>query len=102
MHTEITLKTQTQNEEKLHFRGKKLLKATARSWFVLAVFGQLFFAFYVFSFYLGSAISDNLEAWSNVLPEGIVNGDPIGNFALAGHLVLAIIIMVGLRSKHIR
>lgn len=95
MHTEITLKTQPRNEERLHFFSKKLLKATARSWFVLAVFGQLFFAFYVFSFYMGSAISGNLEVWSNVLPEGIVSGDPIGNFALAGHLALAIIIMAG-------
>ena len=95
MHTEITLKTQTQNDEKLHSLGDKLLKSTARSWFVLAVFGQLFFAYYVFSFYMGSALRGNLEVWGDVLPKGIVNGDPIGNFALAGHLTLAIIIMAG-------
>lgn len=71
------------------------LKAVARFWFVVTVIGQWIFAFYIAAFYGGSAVHGDLAAWSKVLPQGYLTGDDMGNFALAGHLLLAAIITVG-------
>ena len=75
--------------------GKSALDWAAKFWFVIAIIGQWFFASYVAIFYGGSAFRGDLEAWGNVLPEGMIKGDPIGNFALAGHLFLAVFIIFG-------
>ncbi|MEO1053279.1 MAG: DUF2306 domain-containing protein [Bacteroidota bacterium] len=74
--------------------GLGFLKATGKIWFVAAVLGQWIFAYYVAAFYGGSAIQGNLKAWEEVLPHGMIEGDAMGNIALAGHLLLAVIIIV--------
>ncbi|MDX1628646.1 MAG: DUF2306 domain-containing protein [Fulvivirga sp.] len=73
--------------------AKQTLRLSGHLWFLIAIAGQWVFAYYVASFYGGSALQGNLEAWSNVLPEGMIAGDVMGNFALAGHLLLAVIII---------
>lgn len=55
------------------------LKFAVRSWFLIAVAGQWIFLGHLVAFYAGSAI----------------RGDTIGNVAIAVHLLLAVIIMVG-------
>lgn len=71
------------------------LKMAARFWFVVAVFGQLAFAFYVAAFYGGSVAHGDWLAWNKVLPHGYVEGHTMGNIAIAVHLLLAFIITVG-------
>lgn len=71
------------------------LEKTAQLWFLVAVFGQWLFVYYLVVFYLGSALQGNLEAWNNVLPEGYVPGRTTHNISVAIHIGLAIIIMIG-------
>jgi hypothetical protein len=71
------------------------LKLAARFWFVVAVVGQWFFVAYVVAFYGGSAIQGNLDAWNKVLPNGHTPGATMSNVAVAVHLLLAVVIMVG-------
>src|SRR5687768_5369805 len=57
----------------------RALKFAVRSWFLIAVAGQWIFLGHLVAFYAGSAI----------------RGDTLGNAAIAVHLFLAVIIMVG-------
>ena len=75
--------------------GKSALDWAAKLWFVIAIIGQWLFASYVAIFYGGSALRGDLDAWANVLPSGMIEGDSMGNFALAGHLFLAVFIIFG-------
>ncbi len=70
------------------------LKAAARLWFLVAVVGQWIFVYYILFFYGASAVRGDFEAWSQVLPHGIITGDTLGNVALAAHLFLAAVITV--------
>ncbi len=73
----------------------RTLNAAARFWFVIAVAGQWMFAFYVAAFYGGAAARGDLQAWNKVMPHGHVPGDTAGNVAIAMHLLLAVIVIVG-------
>ena len=73
----------------------RALKFATRFWFVIAVAGQWMFAFYVAAFYGGAAVRGDLQAWNKVMPHGHVPGDTMGNAAIAAHLFLAVIIIVG-------
>lgn len=74
--------------------GDRALTAAATLWFVAAAVGQLLFALYVTLFYGGAAARGEAGAWEDVLPHGLVPGDGAGNFALASHLFLAVLITV--------
>jgi hypothetical protein len=71
------------------------LRAGARSWFVVAVAGQLAFAFAVASFYGLAAARGKLSTWNTTLAQGWTEGDPVGNGVLAAHLLLAVFIQLG-------
>jgi hypothetical protein len=71
------------------------LKLSARFWFLVAVLGQWFFVAYVVAFYGGAALRGDLMAWNKVLPHGYTPGHLMSNVAVAGHLFLAVVIMVG-------
>ncbi len=70
------------------------LKAAVRFWFVVLVLGQLAFAFTIASFYAMTAARGDVHAWNKVLTHGIIAGDGMGNFALAAHLISAVIIIL--------
>lgn len=74
-------------------RAAKVLKLSGKIWFIIAVLGQWFFAYYVLAYYGGAIAKGDIEAWAKVLPEGMIDGDPMGNTALAIHLLLAVIII---------
>ena len=82
-------------QQRLSANGAKFLATSAKLWFALAVFGQLIFAYHIISFYGGSVTTGNYEAWNNILPNGYISGDPVGNAFLILHLVLAAIITLG-------
>jgi len=71
------------------------LKATARFWFLVAVIGQWIFVVYIVSFYGGAAVRGDLARWGQGLRHAYVPGYHMGNFVLAMHLVLAVIVTVG-------
>jgi uncharacterized membrane protein len=70
------------------------LKAAARLWFVVTVFGQLVFAFAVASFYGLTALRGDYHAWSKFISRGHVSGDTMGNFAVAMHVTSAVVVML--------
>ncbi len=74
--------------------GNTALKAAARFWFVLAVSGQLTFAFSIASFYGLTALRGDFQAWSNILIHGYVSGETMGNTAFAVHILFASMITV--------
>lgn len=64
-------------------------------WFILTVIGQWIFAVYVAAFYGGAAMEGDFMKWNRVLPHGYVEGETMGNLAVALHLLFAVIVMVG-------
>ena len=68
------------------------LKAAARFWFVVAVIGQLLFAFATASFYGLTALRGDYHGWR--ISQGHVAGHTLGNAAVAVHLLSAVVIML--------
>jgi hypothetical protein len=75
--------------------AEKALRLAARLWFLAAVTGQWIFVAYLIAFYGGSAARGEREAWNEILPRGYVPGDTMNNVAVAVHLILAVVIMLG-------
>ena len=73
--------------------ARKMLNASASAatWFLTAVFGQWFFAYYIMIFYGGNAVQGNWAAWSSRMIHGIIEGDMIGNIAVFIHILLALL-----------
>jgi hypothetical protein len=72
--------------------ANKILDWTTTTWFVVAVFGQLFFAAYVAMFYGGTALNGELDRWDDV---GYQEGNTVRNIVIMLHLLVAMTIMVG-------
>ena len=64
----------------------RTLKAAAGFWFVVAVLGQLVFAFTVASFYGLSAARGHWQQWNKSMTHGYTPGHPMGNLAVIIHL----------------
>jgi len=75
--------------------ASKALNVSVQFWFVIAVIGQWIFAYYVTAFYGGAAMDGDFMKWNRVLPHGYTPGETMGNVAVAIHLLLAVIMMVG-------
>jgi hypothetical protein len=73
----------------------KALQLAARFWFAVAVAGQWIFVYYVAAFYGGWAVQGNLSEWNKSFPGAYTPGHTMSNVAVATHLALAIVIMVG-------
>ncbi|WP_435622732.1 DUF2306 domain-containing protein [Flagellimonas sp.] len=73
----------------------RALSVTATVWFLTAVIGQWIFAFYVAAYYGGAAMDGDFMKWNRVLPHGYVEGETMGNLAVALHLLFAVVVMVG-------
>ena len=73
----------------------RALAAAATAWFVVAAFGQLLFAGYVLGFYGRAAMHGDFKAWNKVLTHGFVDGDTVGNVAVAVHLAFAVVVVLG-------
>ena len=68
------------------------LKVAARSWFVVTVVGQLFFAFAIASFYTLTALRGDYHGWN--FTHGFVPGVTKGNWAVVMHVASAAAIML--------
>ena len=68
------------------------LIVAARSWFVVTVIGQLFFAFAIASFYTLTALRGDYHGWN--FTHGFVPGVTKGNWAVVMHLASAAAIML--------
>src|SRR6267378_4433402 len=80
------------NRLELDSIAETALKAAARFWFGVTVIGQLFFAFAVASFYGLTALRGDYHGWK--ISNGYIPGVTKGNFAVAAHLISAVIVML--------
>jgi uncharacterized membrane protein len=71
------------------------LKSASRLWVVVAVAGQLIFAFYVAILYGRGAVRGDWISLNTVMPHGYVPADTMGNFAAVLHLLSAFVILAG-------
>lgn len=73
--------------------AQKALSRSVKFWFGATVFGQLLFLLFILAFYYPSTLSGRYAEWnSKPLIKGYEAGDVAGNFAFAGHVLLAAII----------
>jgi hypothetical protein len=72
----------------------KSLTAATRFWFAVTLIGQFAFAFSVAIFYGLTALRGNFQAWNRVLAHGYEAGATMGNAALAGHILFAMVINI--------
>lgn len=72
-----------------------VLRATGVTWFVPVLIGQWVFSFYIAVQYGATAFSGNLAAWNEIMHNGVVPGDFIGNIALMIHIAIAFVITIG-------
>ncbi|HWY22558.1 MAG TPA: DUF2306 domain-containing protein [Candidatus Acidoferrum sp.] len=68
------------------------LNVAARSWFVVTVVGQLFFAFAIATFYTLTALRGDYHGWN--FTHGFVPGVTKGNWAVVMHVASAALIML--------
>jgi hypothetical protein len=83
-----------QRRHSLRNHADRALKTAARFWFVVAVLGQLVFAFAVASFYGLSAARGNWQQWNKSMTHGYTPGHPMKNLVVAIHLGSAVIILL--------
>ena len=74
--------------------GAATLKAAARFWFVVAVLGQLLFAFTVASYYGLTAARGDFGAWNRHMTHGYAVGESASNLVVAMHLFSAVLIIL--------
>jgi hypothetical protein len=80
----------------LSFSASSALDASARLWWLVAALGQWIFMAYVLAFYSPLLLRGGIAGLQRApLANGYMLGDPVGNAALAGHLLFAVIIMGG-------
>ncbi|HYC02322.1 MAG TPA: DUF2306 domain-containing protein [Azospirillaceae bacterium] len=73
----------------------RALSRAAAFWFLVAAAGQLIFAAYIAIAYGGAAFGGDWAAWNKLLPRGVIEGDKVGNTAVALHVAFAFTITVG-------
>jgi len=76
-------------------KANKALNFSVQFWFILAVIGQWIFAFTVAYFYGSTAVMGKMEAWQTQMYNGYVAGEQLGNFVVAIHLLMAVIVLIG-------
>jgi hypothetical protein len=75
--------------------AQSALHMSAILWFIPALIGNWVFAYHVAETYLVAALGGDYTGWTERLFVGLVEGDIVGNVALAVHLVIAFIVSVG-------
>ncbi|UPG92174.1 DUF2306 domain-containing protein [Luteibacter aegosomaticola] len=82
--------TRAQNPEiRRYIRRVDTLRIAATLWCLIAVLGQFVFAAYIVATYGAASIHGDPTAWNRVWPSGYVQGERLGNLAVAVHVLLA-------------
>jgi uncharacterized membrane protein len=75
--------------------AQKVLQGSGVLWFIPACIGQWIFAAYIAAQYIGPAFANDFSGWNDIMVNGLIQGDLIGNIALGIHLFIAFAITVG-------
>ncbi len=80
----------------LGLEPKTTLKFSAQLWFLTATLGMWAFVYYLLAYYIGPVLNGGLEVLAQTrLPNGFIEGDMVGNIAVATHLFVSVIIIGG-------
>jgi uncharacterized membrane protein len=99
-HTSICMGEHVESTQTANADAKRIsihrdaLMWSGKAWFVVAACGQLLFAYYIAALYGGSAVRGEFATWSKVMPRGWIEGDTLGNAAIAAHLAFALFVTV--------
>ena len=81
---------------KTHPLSDASLKASRTFWFVTTLIGQWTFVYFIVTFYYGTTLRGDFEAWNKKpLIDGYHPADPEGNLVFASHVLLAAIMTGG-------
>jgi hypothetical protein len=72
--------------------SKAALKASSRFWFAVTMVSQLLFATYIVLVFGLSAVHGHLGDRARFFNHAYVPGDQLGNLAVAGHMIFAVVI----------
>lgn len=75
--------------------AQSLLAASGVIWSVPAFVGQWIFAAYIAIQYVGPALGGDVSGWNDIMVNGVIAGDLLGNIALGVHLFIAFWITAG-------
>ena len=75
--------------------ARSALQNSATAWFVPALIGQWLFAYHIAADFIGPALTGNIALWNQSLYAGLIQGDLVGNAALAAHLFVAFVMTIG-------
>lgn len=75
--------------------ARRLLQRAAATWLVLAIAGQLLFAWYLVRAYALPTLRGDFASWNLKLSHGYTPGDVWGNTLVGLHLGFALLILVG-------
>jgi hypothetical protein len=81
--------TAAERADGVRWNANRLLLNSTRLWFLVAAAGLVAFASYILLFYGRSALRGDYKVWNDVLPNGLIDGDFVGNMVLGVHLALA-------------
>lgn len=70
------------------------LKTSGVLWFVAAVIGQWIFAYYIAMQYGVSAFEGEWASWNDIMENGLIAGDLVGNIAVVIHIAVALWITI--------
>ena len=74
--------------------ARTALDASARLWWLVAAVGQWLFALYVLAVFGRLLLQNGIDGLKEAhLFNGFILGDTVGNYAVAGHIMLAVVIM---------
>ena len=76
-------------------KAQKRLDLSIKIWFAIASVGLVVFSCYLIGHYVWAGVNGNFESWSKMSLKGYVDGDGLGNFIFAAHILMAIIISLG-------
>lgn len=76
-------------------RSRRRLERTGVAMLTLLLIGQGVFLVYLFGSYGRTALVGDLAAWARFSATGWVTGDTIGNMAMAVHVALASVVLIG-------
>ncbi len=72
-----------------------ILRGAGVLWFVPVLIGQWIFAYYISVQYGATAFRGDLPAWNEIMHNGLIAGDLVGNIALMVHIAIAFVITIG-------
>ena len=76
--------------------GQRVLTTSAQLWFCVAFIGQWIFVYYIAALYIPILRNSGFAGLKDThLPHGYVEGDLLGNLAIASHVLIAIIVIGG-------